>query len=93
MNDLLGDHEAETDPLVVQLGRSEQLAELAAELGNLVFVDAAATIADLYFEQSESFVKTRQYTYIASSGELDCILHKVYQDLLQAKLISFELAR
>ena len=90
---MLGDHEAKADSLVVQLGRSEQLAKLAAELGNLVFVDAVATIADLDFEQSESFVKTRQYTYIASSGELDCVLDQVDQDLLQAKLISFELGR
>ena len=50
LNDLLGDHEAETDALVVHLGRPEQLAELAAELGNLVFVDTAATIADLDFQ-------------------------------------------
>ena len=54
---LLGNHEAQTDTLVVEVGRAEQFAKLFAEFGDLVLGDTAAIVTDLNLEQSFSFVK------------------------------------
>ena len=88
LNDCLGDHETESNSVVVHLRGSKQFAKLVAKLWNLLQGYPSPTVTHLNFEKFSCLVIANQNANVASLGELEGILDQVDQDLLQAQLIT-----
>ena len=62
---------------MIHLGRSEHLAELAAELGHLISRDSNPAVSNVHSEQAINFIIAGKNPNEADLGELERIFDQI----------------
>lgn len=88
LENLLDYGETEADPFSVDLGRVLQPSKHSEELWDVFLSDTCASVRNVHHNFADAFIVTRFNRYGAPLSELNGILDKVDQNLLQTTLIT-----
>ena len=90
---VLADHQAHANALVVELGRPSQLAKKRKQLGDVFLPDALASVVHVHFQHAFTFVESHNDANMAAQRELQRVLREIYQRLLQTDVVAVEQRR
>ena len=91
MYEILANHQAHTNAFTVHLGGVFQLAEELKQFAHVLLANAFASVDDVNVKFQFTVIECHQNAHGALIGELEGVLDKVYQDLLQSKAVSFKI--
>ena len=89
-DEVLADHQAHADSLMVHIGCTKEFAELGEQLAHLILHDALTSVDNVHLQLLIIIVISGYDSYLATTGELVGVLHQIDQDLLDAHRFTYD---